>query len=186
MERDKEDEVGCEMSHVSCFWCERLHDGNHPLSVCPACATEYLTMRSLGMRGSYPLDEDAIDEQITRVSPGNYALGFLDGEDFRVFYVGRSDFDVRRRLQQWVGIPSRFEQFASQAKASWGVHHRARFPVDAPALGRVGSAASAYTRFAYSYASSSDEAYAKEWRNYDCFGGCHALDNDAEPVSAQG
>jgi rubrerythrin len=23
---------------VSCFWCERLHPGEHPLSVCPACA----------------------------------------------------------------------------------------------------------------------------------------------------
>ena len=26
---------------VSCFWCERLHPGEHPLSVCPACAAGY-------------------------------------------------------------------------------------------------------------------------------------------------
>jgi hypothetical protein len=26
---------------VSCFWCERLHPGEHPLSVCPACAARY-------------------------------------------------------------------------------------------------------------------------------------------------
>jgi hypothetical protein len=32
-------------------------------------------MRLLEMRGSYPLNKDAIDEQLTRTSPGNYALG---------------------------------------------------------------------------------------------------------------
>jgi hypothetical protein len=32
---------------VSCFWCERLHPGEHPLAVCPACAARYSTMRSL-------------------------------------------------------------------------------------------------------------------------------------------
>jgi hypothetical protein len=26
---------------VSCFWCERLHPGEHPLAVCPACAAVY-------------------------------------------------------------------------------------------------------------------------------------------------
>ncbi len=26
---------------VSCFWCERPHLGEHPLSVCPACAARY-------------------------------------------------------------------------------------------------------------------------------------------------
>ena len=64
------------------------------------------------------------------------------------------------------------------------MRHRTRFPVDAPALARVGSAASAYTRFAYSYARSAKEAYAKEWRNYDAFGGSHGLDNDREPSRA--
>lgn len=141
-------------------------------------------MRSLEMRGSYPLNEEAIDEQLTCTSPGNYALGYLDGEDFTVFYVGRSDSDVRERLHEWVGTSSRFERYASPAKASWGVQRRERFPVDAPALDRVGNAASAYTHFAYSYARSAEEAYAKEWRNYDSFGGNDGLDNDSEPLSA--
>jgi len=141
-------------------------------------------MRSLEMRGSYPLNEEAIDELLTCTSPGNYALGYLDGEDFTVFYVGRSDSDVKERLHEWVGTPSRFERYASPAKASWGVHRRERFPVDAPALDRVGNAASAYTHFAYSYARSAEEAYAKEWRNYDSFGGNDGLDNDSEPLSA--
>ena len=36
---------------VSCFWCERLHPGEQPLSVCPACAARYATMRLLERRG---------------------------------------------------------------------------------------------------------------------------------------
>ena len=169
---------------VSCFWCERLHPGEHPLSVCPACAARYSTMRSLEMSGSYPLSDEAIDEALTRTSPGNYALGYMDGDTFSVFYVGRSDSDVRQRLHEWVGMPSRYENYASPAKASWGLHRRGQFPVDAPALGRVGNAESSYTRFAYSYARSAEEAYAKEWRNYDAFGGSHGLDNETQPVSA--
>jgi len=50
---------------------------------------------------SYPLDRDVIDELITRTSPGNYALGYMDRDGFNVFYVGRSDSDVRRRLHEW-------------------------------------------------------------------------------------
>jgi hypothetical protein len=182
MERDEIEQEGSD--HVTCFWCRRLHAGQHPLSVCPACMARYSTMRSLEMCGSYPLNDEAIDEQLTRISPGNYALGYLDGEDFTVFYVGRSDSDLRRRLHEWVGLPSRFERYASPAKASWAVHRRDRFPVDAPALDRVINAASDYTRFAYIYASSAEEAYAREWRNYDSFGGSHGLDNDTEPFSA--
>ena len=169
---------------ASCFWCERLHPGEHALSICPECTARYSTMRSLEMCGSYPLDNESIDNLITRTSAGNYALGFMDGDEFSVFYIGRSDSDLRRRLHEWVGTPSRYERYASAAQASWGVHHRTRFPVDAPALARVGSAASAYTRFAYSYARSAKEAYAKEWRNYDAFGGGRGLDNEREPFFA--
>ena len=141
-------------------------------------------MRSLEMNGSYPLSDDAIDEALTRASPGNYALGYMDRDTFNVFYVGRSDSDVRQRLHEWVGLSSRYENYASPAKAPWGVHHRGQLPVDAPALGRVGNAESSYTHFAYSYARSAEEAYAKEWRNYDAFGGGHGLDNETQPVSA--
>jgi hypothetical protein len=171
---------------VSCFWCDRLHPGEHPLSVCLACAARYSTMRSLEMSGSYPLSDEAIDEALTQTSPGNYALGYMDGDIFNVFYVGRSDSDVRQRLHEWVGMPSRYEAYASLAKAPWGVQRRGQLPVDAPALGRVGNAESSYTRFAYSYARSAEDAYAKEWRNYDTFGGSHGLDNETQPVSAAG
>jgi hypothetical protein len=169
---------------VSCFWCEELHLGEHPLSVCPACTARFATLRSLEMSGSYPLSDDTIDEAMTRTSPGNYALGYMDDDVFNVFYVGRSDSDVRQRLHEWVGMPSRFENYASLAKAPWQLHRRGRFPLDTPAQGRVGNAESSYTRFAFSYARSADEAYAKEWRNYDAFGGSHGLDNQRQPSSA--
>lgn len=170
---------------ATCFWCRRLHAARHPLSVCPTCAAKYATMRSLEMQGCYPLSAKGIDERLTRISPGNYALGYLDGEDFTVFYVGRSDSDVRRRLREWVGISSRFHRYASQSKAPWGMRRRERFPIDAPTLEGVCTAASEYTHFAYSYARSAEEAYAQEWRNYDLFGGRDRLDNEAEPFSAQ-
>jgi hypothetical protein len=143
-------------------------------------------MQSLEMSGSYPLSDEAIDQVMTRTSPGNYALGYMDGETFSVFYVGRSDSDVRQRLHEWVGMPSRYEKLASPAKASWRVHRRGPLPVDAPALGRVASVESSYTRFAYSYARSAEEAYAKEWCNYDAFGGSRGLDNETQPASPAG
>jgi len=140
-------------------------------------------MRSLEMNGSYPLDDDAIDEALTRRSPGNYALGYMDGETFVVFYVGRSDSDVRQSLHEWVGMPSADERYASPARAPWEVRRRGRLPVFAPSLARVGTGESSYTRFAYSYAASADAAFDKECRNYDDFGGRAALDNLARPAA---
>jgi hypothetical protein len=135
------------------------------------------------MSGSYPLTDEAIDETLTQTSPGNYALGYLDGETFSVFYVGRSDSDLRRRLHEWVGMPSPHDSHAAATKAAWAAHRRGPLPVDVPMLARVGSGDASYTRFAYSYAPSADEAYAREWRNYDAFGGSRGLDNEAQPSS---
>jgi hypothetical protein len=168
---------------VSCFWCERLHPGEHPLSVCPACAARYSIMRSLEMSGSYPLNDDAIDEMLPRTSPGNYALGYMDDMTFVVFYVGRSDSDLRHRLHDWVGAPSRYDRYAPASKSAWASRRSGLMPLGAPALGRVGLGVdSSYTRFAYSYASSAEAAFEKECRNYDDFGGSDELDNDAQPV----
>jgi hypothetical protein len=169
---------------ASCFWCERLHPGEHPLSVCPTCVARLLIMRSLQMSGSYPLSDETIDEVLRRTSPGNYALGYMDGDAFEVFFVGRSDSDVRQCLHGWVGRPSRYKNYASPAMASWGVRHRGQLPVDSPTLARVGSGESSYTRFAYSYAPSAEVAFEKECRNYDDFGGSDQLDNEAPPVRA--
>ena len=168
---------------VSCFWCQRLHSGEHPLSVSPTCTARFATMRSLEMSGSFPLSDEAIDETLMRTSPGNYALGYMDSDTFVVFYVGRSDCDLRQRLHDWVGMPSHYESYASPAKAPWGSCRRGPLPGCTPASARVENAESSYTHFAYSYAGSADEAYAKEWRNYDAFGGAHGLDNESEPIS---
>lgn len=53
--------------------------------------------------GSYPLDASSIDEMLSRTSHGNYARGYMDGESFAVFCVGRSDVDVRARLHDDFG-----------------------------------------------------------------------------------
>jgi hypothetical protein len=143
-------------------------------------------MQSLEMNSSYPLTDEAIDEVLTRKSPGNYALGYMDGTTFVVFYVGRSDSDVRQSLHGWVGAPSGYDRYAPASKAAWASRRGGLMPLDRPALGRVGNAETSYTRFAYSYARSAEEAYAKEWRNYDAFGGSHGLDNETQPVSAVG
>ena len=171
-------------TNAICFWCERLHPGKAPLSVCSACAARRSILGALEMSGSHPLSDVAIDEELTRRSPGNYALGYMDAGAFRVFYVGRSDSDVKQRLHDWVGMPSQYEDYASPAKAAWGVRRRGRLPVELPALGRVENGESSYTHFAYSYAGSADEAYAKELRTYDAFGGTRGLDNRAEPIRA--
>lgn len=187
MERSKERETGTAgpalkgLSPVRCFWCERVHPGEHPLSVCRPCLARLATMGSLGMSGSYPLSDATIDEMLLRKAPGNYALGYLEDEAFRVFYVGRSDSDVRQRLHEWVGMPSRYEAFASPAKASWEIHSQGPFLANRPGFGPVQNAESSYTRFAYSYADSAEEACAKEWRNYDDFAG-GGLDNETEPA----
>jgi hypothetical protein len=141
-------------------------------------------MGPLGMSGSYALEDGVIDAVVSRRSPGNYALGYLDDGAFVVFYVGRSDSDVRRRLHDWVGAPSRDVRWASSTRAPWaGAQRRSGLPMDAPAPGRVGAAVdSSYTRFAFSYAPSPAAAFEKECRNYDEFGGSSGLDNTSPPV----
>ncbi len=166
---------------VNCFWCECLHPGEHPLSVCGACTARYATLRMLEMSGSYPLTEDGVDAVLSQKSAGNYALGYLDDGDFRVFYVGRSDSDVKQRLHDWIGMPSRFDRHSSVATAPWQLRTGGRSRADLRARDPE-AWGDGYTRFAYSYSPSPQEAYAQEWRNYDAFGGDRALDNPVQPV----
>ena len=167
----------------SCTWCERLHPAPRPLSVCPGCAARYTSLRMLGMSGSFPLTDSAIDAQLTRTAPGNYALGYLEGHSFVVFYVGRSDADVRGRLHEWVDAPSPCERGAPAAQAPWATRRRGPMPLPAPARARVGVRVdSRYTRFAFSYAASAEAAFAKQCRNYADLGGRSELDNAAGPA----
>jgi hypothetical protein len=180
---DRQSEI---VHEVSCIWCERLHPPDQPREfnpVCPPCAGRY-PMGSLEMNGSYPLTEETIDEMVSRTSAGNYALGYMDGTTFMVFYVGRSNSDVKHRLQEWVGAPSRYTRYAPSAKAACASRHRGALPLGAPALDHVGVGVdSSYTRFAYSYAPSSEAAFEKECRNYHDFGGSDGLDNEGPPLT---
>ena len=174
---------------TSCDSCERLHHAQDPLDfnpVCPTCAGNH-PLVSLEMRGPFPLTTASIDEVVTRRSPGNFALGYMDDETFIVFYVGRSDADVKHRLHDWVGSPSRSERYASSARASWGFRPGGAMPLGAPALDRVDLAVdSAYTRFAFSYASSAESAFEKECRNFHDFGTAERLDSGGHPEARRG
>ena len=175
-----------EIVRASCFWCERLHQAEHPLSVCPTCAASH-PMRLLEMSGPYSLSDDAIDENLTRASPGNYALGYMDGTTFMVFYVGRSDSDVKQRLHDWVGAPSRYARYAPSTWRVYASRWDGPLPRGAPALDHMGMGVdSSYTGFAYSYAASADAAFEKECRNYHDFGESGGLDNEAHPVPTPG
>jgi len=189
---DREPEIGHETSRLaSCFWCESPHQAEFPLSVCPGCAEAYrprsYPMGLLGMSGPYPLTDEAIDEALIRTSPGNYALGYMDGTAFVVFYVGRSDSDLRRSLHGWVGAPSRYERYAPSTRAACGSRLGGPLPLGIPVLERVGMGVdSSYTRFAYSYTRSADAAFEEECRNYHDFGAGGGLDNEYHPVPVPG
>lgn len=88
-------------------------------------------MSRLNMEGSFLFTSEDIDKQVTRKSPGNYALSYSNDGTFSVNYVGRSDTDLNRRLKEHLG--------------------------------------SGYKRFKYSYASTPEEAFDKECRNYHDF-----------------
>lgn len=60
------------------------------------------------MKGPYKFNNNEISKQVTKMSAGNYALGYIetkkDGKHiFIVKYVGRSDSDVAGRLKQHIG-----------------------------------------------------------------------------------
>ena len=72
-----------------------------------------------GLRGPFPLTENGINQNVTRQSPGAYALGRSKEDTFHINYVGRSDSDVASRLRDHVGKQSQFkyEYYASEKAA---------------------------------------------------------------------
>lgn len=77
-------------------------------------------MAKLGMKGSFNLTKKEINEQVTKESPGNYALGNLSGNTFYVNYVGRSDDNLNTRLKDWVGEYEKFKfSYATSPKAAF-------------------------------------------------------------------
>jgi hypothetical protein len=175
---------------VSCTACGKLHKPQCPLAlnpVCPPCTGRF-TVESLDTGACHRLSEEEIDREVTRTSPGNYALGYLDGGTFVTFYVGRSDADLNECLHAWVGVESRPHRFAAMAKAAYGTRRRRHgHAPGAPALQPVGIVVDGrYTHFVFRYAASAQAAFENECRSYHDFGGSFGLDNERHPVPPEG
>jgi hypothetical protein len=59
-------------------------------------------MPSSGLSGPYSLTTREVSRIVSKVSAGAYALGSTKDGVFHIYYVGRSDGDVAKRLQQHV------------------------------------------------------------------------------------
>lgn len=64
---------------------------------------ETLTMTTLGMLGPTQLTSNNIDKLIQARSPGNFALGHIEGKAFIVQYIGRSDENLNEKLKSCIG-----------------------------------------------------------------------------------
>lgn len=62
-----------------------------------------------GLRGSFPLNEQTINEEVDYGSPGVYALGYKEGETFIIEHIGRSDTNVNAQLKKHIGRYDRFK-----------------------------------------------------------------------------
>lgn len=79
-------------------------------------------MASLEMQGTFDLSIAKIDEFVTEISEGNYALGAINQKThkFIVKYVGRSEEDLNVRLKQHVGKYPKFKfSYASSPQAAF-------------------------------------------------------------------
>ncbi len=74
---------------------------------------------SSGLRGSFPLDEGTINEEVGSGSAGVYALGRKQNKTFHVRYFGRSDSDLNAQLKKHIGQYDsfKFEYFDSPEAA---------------------------------------------------------------------
>jgi len=166
---------------VSCCRCDALHrptteDAFHPL--CERCARDGRALE-LGTRRFHALSDGSIAGAVGETSPGNFALGYLDGADFTVFYVGRSDSDVSASLHAWVDAPSCPPRRRAAPHAPWHVGTRALGPTSA-------DIDTAYTHFAFCYAPTAIAAFERECRDFHELGGTNGLDNPRHPEPPQG
>lgn len=77
-------------------------------------------MASSGLQGSFPLTREGINNNVTRTSPGAFALGYRRENTFYPKYVGRSDLDVNDRLHDHIGERPRFKfEYYDTAKAAF-------------------------------------------------------------------
>jgi hypothetical protein len=76
---------------------------------------------SSGLRGSFPLNEQTINEEvIIPSSAGVYSLGRLREKTFLIQHIGRSDTDVQARLKEYIGKYDRFKfAYADSSEAAF-------------------------------------------------------------------
>ena len=77
--------------------------------------------RSIGMKSSYVLTEKSVDYEITKISAGNFALGYESKSGlFVVEDYGRSDTDLNAEIKNWIHRYKRFKFFyASSPKSAF-------------------------------------------------------------------
>jgi hypothetical protein len=135
----------------------------------------------------HALSERVVNERVTVRAPGNYALGYFDGSSFTVFYVGRSDSDLRSCLEAWVGAPSRPRHHRASPQAPWRSRSGPLTGLGTRGLGRTAVGIdTAYTHFAFCYASSPMAAFRQECLDYHELGGSECLDNQRPPDRPSG
>lgn len=66
---------------------------------------------SLDMESSYDLSIKTIDTYVEKNKIGNYALGYIEGDNFYVCYVGRSDSDLNGRLKNHINESEKYKCF---------------------------------------------------------------------------
>lgn len=77
-------------------------------------------MPASGLKGAYPLTDEGIDNNVTQISAGAYALGRVTDDTFYIEYIGRSDADVNGRLHDHVGAYPKFKYgYFGSAKAAF-------------------------------------------------------------------
>ncbi|APW65372.1 MULTISPECIES: hypothetical protein [Arcobacteraceae] len=77
--------------------------------------------RSIGMKSSHALTNQSVDDEITKISAGNFALGYESKSGlFVVQNFGRSDTDLNQEVKNWIGKYKRFKFFyASSPKSAF-------------------------------------------------------------------
>ena len=75
--------------------------------------------RSIGMKSSYVLTQKSVDDEITKISAGNFALGYETKSGlFVVEYYGRSDTDLNSEIKKWIDRYERFKFFYATSPKS--------------------------------------------------------------------
>ena len=166
----------------TCQRCGVLHRAADDLAfhaLCGSCGGGDLP-GAAGVMRFHALSERAIDDAVVSTSPGSFTLGYLDGDAFVAFYVGRSDADVRASLHAWVGAPSQPRPRRRSPCAPW--RSRSGPPVGTRSFVHTGVGIdTAYTHFTFCYAPTAIAAFEKECRDYHELGGNESLDNDRHP-----